>query len=94
MKPEPQQIFSPIFNTLNSKFDIENKTKAGQKLEKEIAKTLNALTEDINAVVKKRIIKEDRQMVKEMKRQQKKLRKEKMAAVVAELLKSYHHDAL
>jgi len=92
MKPEPQQIFSPVFNTLRSKFDIENKSKAGRKLEKEIAKTLNALKEDINAIVEKRIIKEDRQMVKELKRQQKKLRKEKMAAAVAELLKNYSSD--
>ncbi|WP_221393502.1 hypothetical protein [Dyadobacter sp. NIV53] len=91
MKPQQQQLSSPVFNILESNPGHENKTKASKKLAKEITKTLSELSEDIDAIVKKRITKEDRKMVKELKHQQKKLRKERRAAAVAELLKGYKY---
>ncbi|TDE08161.1 hypothetical protein [Dyadobacter psychrotolerans] len=91
MKSEQQQIYFPVLNTITSKLGIDKKNKAGKKLEKEIYKTLSELGEDIEAIVKKRINKEDKQMVKELKHQQKQQRKERRNAAVSELLKNYYY---
>ena len=91
MKQQKTQNFFPVVNTLISKLRIETQTKAGEKMEKEIAKTLMGLSQDIDTIVKNRIKKEDKQIVKELKHQQKKQRKERRIAAVAELLKNYNY---
>ena len=91
MKQQKTQNFFPVVNTLISKLGIETQTKAGEKMEKEIAKTLIGLSQDIDTIVKNRIKKEDKQIVKELKHQQKKQRKERRIAAVAELLKNYNY---
>ena len=91
MKQQKTQNFFTVVNTLISKLGIETQTKVGEKMEKEIAKTLMGLSQDIDTIVKNRIKKEDKQIVKELKHQQKKQRKERRIAAVAELLKNYNY---
>ena len=71
MKPEKQKRVDDIVETLSIDWLMGKKSGAGRKLEKQIRKIAGDLVDDIGRILKKKVSKEEKCLVKELKHRNK-----------------------
>ena len=71
MKPEKQKRVDDIVETLSIDLLMAPKSNPGRKLEKQIRKIAGDLVNDIGRILKKKVSKEEKCLVKELKHRNK-----------------------
>lgn len=71
MKPEKQKRVDDIVETLSIDWLMTPKGNPGKKLEKQIRKIAGDLVDDIGRILKKKVSKEEKCLVKELKHRNK-----------------------
>ena len=71
MKPEKQKRVDDIVETFSVDLLMAPKSNAGRKLEKQIRKIAGDLVDDIGRILKKKVSKEEKCLVKELKHRNK-----------------------
>lgn len=71
MKPEKQKRVDDIVETLSIDWLMTPKDNPGKKLEKQIRKIAGDLVDDISRILKKKVSKEEKCLVKELKHRNK-----------------------